>query len=67
MALYVKVKDLDCKKMPIHVNGDMNQMWILINSKHQLADICYSTLNVSLSMNTFELFTRYTSIPHSKL
>ena len=47
--------------------GGVNQMWILQNSKDLLEYIQSRSLSPCNSINTFDLSTLYTTIPHSKL
>ena len=48
-------------------DGDVNQMWILQNSKDLLEYIQARSLSFCNSIKTFDLSTLYTNIPHSKL
>jgi len=47
--------------------GDVNQMWILTNSKDLLEHMQYRSLSSWNSIKTFDFSTLYTTIPHSKL
>jgi hypothetical protein len=47
-------------------NG-VNQIWILKNSKDQLAYIKARSLSTSNSTKTFDISILYTTIPHPKL
>ena len=46
---------------------DVNQMWILKNSKDMLEYIQSRSLSSCNSIKTFDFSTLYTTIPHSKL
>ena len=45
----------------------INQMWILKNSKELLEHLKSPTFNHVTSINSFDFFTLYTTIPHQKL
>ena len=47
--------------------GDVNQMWILKNSKDMLEYIKSRSLSSCCSIKTFDFSILYTIIPHSKL
>jgi hypothetical protein len=47
--------------------GDVNQLWILKNSKDMLEYIKSRSLSSCCSIKTFDFSTLYTTIPHSKL
>ena len=52
---------------PSYSRGEVNQMWILKNSKDMLEHIQSRSLSSCNIIKTFDFSTLYTTIPHSKL
>ena len=48
-------------------SSEVNQMWILKNSKELLGHLQSPNFNHTTSIKSFDFFTLYTTIPHQKL
>ena len=47
--------------------NDLNQMWILINSKDLIKNLHSSDFNNAHPIRSYEFSTYYSTIPHNKL